>query len=184
MRTKGNEYSGIAARHALVALRYSVAFRARVAPCQHSGSSSQMACKHDNSGIKFVLTMVFLAARCKFSQRPLVPCQALLTKGTKVGVCGKDSLSAHTKPRRMTTMTSTAAVRSESKRFGGMPCPPLGAQHQQVLEPLYVRLCPLPRFHASYLAVPQSCCRHQDESCCRHQDEPQCRSSGTKVLQT
>ena len=44
MRTKGKEYSGIAARHALVALRYSVAFRARVAPCQHSGSSSQMAC--------------------------------------------------------------------------------------------------------------------------------------------
>ena len=44
MRTKGNEYSDIAARHALVALRYSVAFRARVAPCQHSGSSSQMAC--------------------------------------------------------------------------------------------------------------------------------------------
>ena len=44
VRTKGKEYSGMAARHALVALRYSVALRARVAPCQHSGSSSQMAC--------------------------------------------------------------------------------------------------------------------------------------------
>ena len=48
-RTKGNEYSGIAARHALVALKYSVALRALVAECQQSGSSSQMACAHGNS---------------------------------------------------------------------------------------------------------------------------------------
>jgi len=39
--TKGNAYCGIAARHAPVASRYSVALRARVAPCQHSGSGAR-----------------------------------------------------------------------------------------------------------------------------------------------
>ena len=39
--TKGNTYCGIAARQALVASRYSVALRARVAPCQHSGSGAR-----------------------------------------------------------------------------------------------------------------------------------------------
>ena len=39
--TKGNAYCGIAARQAPVASRYSVALRARVAPCQHSGSGAR-----------------------------------------------------------------------------------------------------------------------------------------------